>query len=144
MHVCTSVRKVNLQNIKYFSFCINTKAATRGILLNNFPISTGKHLGWSFFLIQLQASNFTKKRLQQRSFSVNFAKFLRTPILKNICERLLLLTERIISHSSKHHLSKLNNSFYFFLKKGSPGIRTFAVTSSCNMFTQLHKYLLSN
>ena len=34
--------------------------------------------------------NFIKKRLQHRSFHVKFAKFLRTPILKSICERLLL------------------------------------------------------
>ena len=31
-----------------------------------------------------------KDRLQHRSFPVNIAKFLRTPILKNICEQLLL------------------------------------------------------
>ena len=31
-----------------------------------------------------------KTRLQHRWFPVNFAKFLRTPILKKICERLLL------------------------------------------------------
>ena len=34
--------------------------------------------------------NFIKKRLQHRCFRVKFAKFLKTPILKNICERLLL------------------------------------------------------
>ena len=38
----------------------------------------------------LKACNFIKKRLQHRLFLVNMAKFLRTPILKNICERLLL------------------------------------------------------
>ena len=32
---------------------------------------------------------FIKKRLQYRCFLVNIAKFLRIPILKNICERLL-------------------------------------------------------
>ena len=31
-----------------------------------------------------------KKRLQHRYFSVNIVKFLRTPFLKNIWERLLL------------------------------------------------------
>ena len=31
-----------------------------------------------------------KKRLQDRCFPVNITKFLRTPILKNICEQLLL------------------------------------------------------
>ena len=34
--------------------------------------------------------NFIRKRLQHRCFPVNIAKFLRKPILKNICERLLL------------------------------------------------------
>ena len=38
----------------------------------------------------LQASNFSKKRLLHRSFLLKFAKFLRTPILKNICGRLVL------------------------------------------------------
>ena len=37
----------------------------------------------------LQACNFLKKILQQR-FLMKFAKLLRTPILKNICQRLLL------------------------------------------------------
>ena len=38
----------------------------------------------------LQACNFIKKILQHWSFPMKFAKFLRTPILKNICKRLLL------------------------------------------------------
>ena len=38
----------------------------------------------------LQACNFIKKRLQQRCFLVNIAKFLRTPILRNICDGMLL------------------------------------------------------
>ena len=38
----------------------------------------------------LLACNFIKKRLQHRCFAVNIAKFLRTLILKKICERLLL------------------------------------------------------
>ena len=37
-----------------------------------------------------KVSNFIKKRLQHRCFLVKFAKFLRTPISKNIYERLLL------------------------------------------------------
>ena len=35
-------------------------------------------------------SSFIKKRLQHRHFYVKIAKFPRAPILKNICERLLL------------------------------------------------------
>ena len=38
----------------------------------------------------LRASKFIKKRLQSSSFPVTFAKFLRIPTLKNICEQLLL------------------------------------------------------
>ena len=50
--------------------------------------------------------NFIKKRLQRWCFPVNTAKILRTPILKNIWERLLLiLWKRIDTHSWK-----LNNS----------------------------------
>ena len=37
----------------------------------------------------LQAWNFIKKSLQHSRFPVNIAKFLRTPFLKNIRERLL-------------------------------------------------------
>ena len=40
--------------------------------IENFPIFTAKHLRWSLFLIQ------------------DIAKFLRSPILKNIGQRLLL------------------------------------------------------
>ena len=54
-------------------------------VLKNFEIFTGKHVSWSLFLIK-----FIKKRLQYRSSPVNIAKFLRAPVLKNICERLLL------------------------------------------------------
>ena len=38
----------------------------------------------SLFLIKLQAL------LQHKCFSVKVPKFLRTPVLKNICQRLLL------------------------------------------------------
>ena len=40
-------------------------------------------------VVGLKDCNFTKKRLQHRCFPVKFAKFLRTPILKIIFERLL-------------------------------------------------------
>ena len=54
---------------------------------------TVKQLCWSLFLIKLEAFWFAtllKKRLRYRYFLVIIAKFLRTPILKNISERLLL------------------------------------------------------
>ena len=35
--------------------------------------------------VKLQTCNFIKKRPQHRCFPLNIAKFLRAPILKNIC-----------------------------------------------------------
>ena len=37
-----------------------------------------------------QVCNFIKKRLQHKCFHGNFAKFLRTPILKNIYKRVMM------------------------------------------------------
>ena len=58
----------------------------------HFTTFTGNHLCWS-----LKAWNFSKKRLQRRCFPVKFARFLRTPILKNICKRLLLCCHFLFS-----------------------------------------------
>ena len=44
----------------------------------------------------LQACDFIKNRLQFRCFVVNIVKFLRTPVLKNICERLLLTCKQLL------------------------------------------------
>ena len=71
------------------------RCSVKKAVLKIFANFTGKHLCWSLFLIKLQA-NLIKKRLQQRYFPVNFAKFFRTPILKNICEQLLLHCQRLI------------------------------------------------
>ena len=59
------------------------EAATRGVksFVKHFAIFTRKYP---------KACNFIKKRLQHRCFAVKIAIFLRTPFLKNICERLLL------------------------------------------------------
>ena len=54
----------------------------RGIL-KNFIIFIGKHLCSSLFLIWL--------------FSLNIAKFLRTPIWKNVCGQLLLFLTSVLS-----------------------------------------------
>ena len=45
-----------------------------------------KVVGWKPETV-LRASNFIKKRLRHRSFPVNFTKFSRASILKNICEQ---------------------------------------------------------
>ena len=51
---------------------------------NNFAIFTGKRPCWS------KVVGLIKAGLQHMCFPVNIAKFLREPILKNICERLFL------------------------------------------------------
>ena len=40
--------------------------------------------------LHLSADKIIKKRLRHRCFLANIAKFLRTPILKNLCKQLLL------------------------------------------------------
>ena len=76
-------------------------------VVKNFVTFTGKHLCWSLFLITLQvtklainipewcrrrsgvfivnfeACNFIKRRLQHRCFPMKFEKFSRTPFLQN-------------------------------------------------------------
>ena len=69
---------------------VHLEAAT-GNVMKKFIIFIGKHQCWSLFSINLQACNFIKKRLQHRCFPLHVRKFLRTPILKNISERLLLI-----------------------------------------------------
>ena len=63
-------------------------------VLTNFGTVTGKNLCWSLFLIKFQAfgpATLTKlETLTQVLSCVDIAKFVRTPILKNISERLLM------------------------------------------------------
>ena len=57
-------------------------------------------VGISFFV------GVSKKRLQDRCFPVNIVKFLRKPILKNICEQLLLTVanqEGFLKDSNNRH-----------------------------------------
>ena len=67
--------------------------AVAGGVFENFASFLGKHLCWTLFFTKLKAfrpATLFKKRVLHRSFLVKFEKFLKTPILKNICERLLL------------------------------------------------------
>ena len=60
-------------------------------VFKNLAMITGKHLCWCVFFNEnasLEPCNFLKKRLQHRCSPVIVAKYLRTPVLKNICERL--------------------------------------------------------
>ena len=60
----------------------------------------------------LRACNFIKNRLQHRCFSVNIAKFLRTSILKNICERLFLTLQSSVK--KKQAEKRPNNHSHAF------------------------------
>ena len=53
--------------------------------------AVGKQIHRETPVSESQLCNFIKKKLQHRCFPVKFEKFLKTPILKNICERLLLI-----------------------------------------------------
>ena len=61
-------------------------------VLRNFAKFTVKHLYQSLFFNKVAGRPVTllKKRLWHRFFPVNFMKILRTPILQNTSERLLL------------------------------------------------------
>ena len=68
-------------------------------VLRNFAKFTGKRLCQRLFfnnVADLNPATLFKKRLWHRCFTVNFAKFLRTPLLYNTSGRLLLTIDVII------------------------------------------------
>ena len=83
-------------------------------VLKIFAIFTRKHLCWS-----LQACNFIEKRHQHRCFTVSIAKFLRTSILKNICQRLFLE----FAHRFQRHNRKVGPETRDFSWDSRPEIR---------------------
>ena len=69
------------------------RCSVRKRVLRNFAKFTGKYLCQSLFFNKvagLRLATLLKKRLWHRYFPVNFAKFLWTPFLQNICGRVLL------------------------------------------------------
>ena len=59
-------------------------------------------------LKKVQDCNFIKKRPKHRCFPVNNAKFLRLPILKNICQRVLFdFFNGLLLHVPKGSMSRL-------------------------------------
>ena len=60
-------------------------------ILKNFAIFTGKRLYWSLFLIKFQSCRpATSLKRDSNTFPVNIVKFLKTLILKDIYEQLLV------------------------------------------------------
>ena len=66
---------------------------------------------------QIYVFRFINKRLKQRCFPLKFAKFLRTSILKNICEQLVLSLTCVLNEFNAFHICAL---LYFnvFLQQG--------------------------
>ena len=72
--------------------------------LKNFAIFTGKHLWLSLFFNKvagLRPETLLKKRLQHNCSPVNITKFLRKPILKNICKRLFCYSQNFLEPTSE-------------------------------------------
>ena len=84
------------RNLKQQIFTMNVhkqppEVFCKKAVLKNFSTFTGKYLCSSLFLIRLSAfSSATLLKGDCKRFFVNIANFLKTLILKKICERLLL------------------------------------------------------
>ena len=79
------------------------RCSTKIGIFRNFAKFTGKHLYQNLFLNKVQGfrpASLLKKRLWLRCFFLNFAKFLRTYLLQNISE-LVLLSEVFIKFSDE-------------------------------------------
>ena len=72
-------------------------------VLKNFAKFRGKHLCQSLFLNKVAGlpATLLKQRLWHRWFPLNFAKFLRTPVLQNTSGRLLLSFKIIYFHFTR-------------------------------------------
>ena len=93
-YCCTRVTYINYNKKFYMASpeAVVQRCSVKKLVLKPRAEFTGKHQCLSLFnkVAGLQTCNFIKNRLQYRCFPVNFAKFLGTPILKNIYEQLLL------------------------------------------------------
>ena len=90
-----SVREVTKRHLK--SRSSHRSCSVRKADHRNLTKFTGKHLCWSLFFNKvagLRPAILSKKRLWHRCFSVNFAKFPRTPFLQNTSGQLLLKKEK--------------------------------------------------
>ena len=84
------------------------KCSMKNVVLKIFPILTGKHLCWSQLLINI------KRWLQHKCFLVNIARFLKTLILKNICE-LHVVTLKTLSGVIPWYVLALECLFHFIV-----------------------------
>ena len=82
----------------------------------------------------VQACSFIKKILLHRCFPMKFAKFLITPILENICERLLLLV------SPQNTITNIGGKFG--LEETSTGCSVSIFLNVTILFNQIQLYNL--
>ena len=88
------------------------------LVLKNFANFTGKHLSWIIFLIKLQAFRLATLLKRYSNTGVpqwNLRSFKRTPILKNICERLLFTGNFLVFVSNwDHRITLIDTNLFFF------------------------------
>ena len=97
-------------------------------VLRNFTKFTRKHLCQSLFFNKvagLRPATLLKKRPWYRRFTVNFAKFLRTPSLQNTSGLLLLKKDCVVYN----HLFLYNPSIHYKAK---------------DFFSLKHEYILTH
>ena len=85
------------------------------VVLRNFVKCKGKHMCQSLLFNKvagLRSATLLKKRLWQKCFPLNFAKFLGTPFLQNTSWRLLLVVYRTQYNSLKCTRSSCENCSY--------------------------------
>ena len=92
--------------------------------LRNFAKFTGKHLCQSPFFNKvagLRPATLLKKRLWHRCFTLNFAKFLRTPSLQNTSGRLLRAKVKYMKiHATSANYFTKSRSFETVFSKKRP------------------------
>ena len=100
-------------------------------VFKNLAMITGKHLCSCVLFNEntsLEPCNFLKKRFQHRCSSVIIAKYLRTPFLKNICERLfkryptwinnitsIIWSGHFLKRKKKHSKTRLDEKTCLFM-----------------------------
>ena len=81
--------------------------------------------------------NFIKKRLQHRYFPMNTVKCLRTPILKNICERLLL---NVLMITKTSHWFAMQISWMFTIMMGTVASNVFKLLGHESLLVIVSNY----
>ena len=92
-------------------------------VFRNFAKLPGKHLCHSLFFNKdsgLRPETLLKKRLWHRCYPVNFAKFLRTPFLRNTSRRLLLWFKSYLTDRKQSVLINSFNSNVSTIMSGIP------------------------